>query len=66
MMYSSVSLKRSDAGWVKKGGSNGARGVITAGTNLLPLVDICLASFVLGYFYYPRFPSSVYFPSTSL
>lgn len=34
-----------------KGGGNGARGVETAGTNLLPLVDLCLASFVLSYFY---------------
>ena len=34
----------SDAVWVKKGGCNGARGVITAGTNLLPVVDVCLDS----------------------
>lgn len=37
---------------VKKGGSNGGRGVVTAGANL-PLVDFVvdhLASFVLRYF----------------
>lgn len=50
MMYSSVSLKRSDAGLAKKGGSNRVRGVITA-----ILIDVSLASFVLSYFYYPLF-----------
>lgn len=55
VMYSSVSLKRSE-------GSDRAGGAITAGTNLLPLVDVCLASFVFTYFYIPY---SVYFPSTS-
>jgi len=64
-MYSSVSLKRSDVGWIKTGGSNGARGAITASTYLLPLVDVCLASFVLSYLDYPRFHLLFTFPSSS-
>lgn len=32
MMYSSVSVKRSNAGWVMRGGSEGTIGAIKAGT----------------------------------
>lgn len=67
-IQSSVSLQRADASWVRKRGTNEARGVITAGTLLLPLVNVCLASFILSsitfvFSFSVHFTTSAYFSS---
>lgn len=66
VMYSSVSVKRSNAGWVKTGGSNGAIGALTASTYVPSSSCLCLFGLFRPQLHIlSSFPSSVYLSSTS-